>query len=275
MPVHALDPGKSFSQYVLTSWSAQSGLSQKSVMSVAQTADGYIWLATEEGLVRYDGMSFRTFDEQNSAGLPDRLIRSLAADSDGSLWIGTRSGLAHYRDGVFYNLVEKAGFSDDIYDLCLSRDGSVWFSSDHGLYRFKNGRSIIYTTADGLPDPRITTIAQGPDGSIWAGTRAGLVRFADGHFTTYRCDRESIGNSINALTVGANGTVWIGTSNGEIDRWSAGRITTWLRDPQRHAQIQCILEDKAGTLWVAFERLGLARVRGGKFELLTKSDGTA
>jgi len=242
-------------------------------MGVAQTSDGYIWLATEEGLVRYDGLTFRTFDEQNSPGLPDRLIRSLAASSDGSLWIGTRTGLARYQNGVFSSFAKQTQVSSDIYDLCVSRDGSIWFSSDHGIHRFRDGKSIVYTTADGLPDDRITTIAQGADGSIWAGTRAGLVRFANGRFTTYVRDNETLANSINALAVSANGTVWIGTTSGEIDRWSAGRISVWWRDPHRRAQIQCMREDREGTLWVAFERLGLARMHGRNLELFTKADG--
>ena len=242
-------------------------------MGVTQTPDGYIWLATEEGLVRFDGISFRTFDEQNSDGLPDRLIRSLAASVDGSLWIGTRSGLAHYQKGEFSSLVRQTGFSDDIYDLCEGRDGSIWFSSDSGLRRFKNGKATVYTVADGLPDNRITTIGQGADGSIWAGTRAGLVRFISGRFTVYSRDHETLANSINALWVGNHGEVWIGTSNGEVDRWSEGRITQWWRDPKVRAQIQSLREDREGTLWIAFERLGLARMLGRKLELFTKADG--
>jgi diguanylate cyclase (GGDEF)-like protein len=273
LPISALDPGKPLSQFVLTSWSSQSGLSQKSVMGVTQTSDGYIWLGTEEGLVRYDGLSFRTYDERNSPGLPDRLIRSLAAGRDGGLWVGTRSGLAHYQNGVFSSLVKETAFSDDIYDLYESSDGSIWFSSDQGLHRFQHGRSRVYTTADGLPDNRITTIAQGSDGSIWAGTRAGLVRFAGERFLTYARENETLTSSINALWVGANGIVWIGTSGGEIDRWYKGRITRWWVDPKRHAQIQCIHEDRNGTVWLAFERLGLGRLRGRKVELFTKSDG--
>ncbi len=273
LPVHALDPSKLFGQYVLRSWSLQNGLPQKSVMAVAQTTDGYIWLGTEEGLVRFDGLSFRTFDEQNSPGLPDRLVRSLAASRDGSLWIGTRSGLVHYRNGVFSNLAKQSGFLEDIYDLCESRDGSIWFSSDHGLYRFKNAASTVYTTRDGLPDNRITAIAQGADGSVWVGTRAGLVRFAGQRFTTFIRERETLGNSINALTLGAHGVVWIGTTGGEIDRWSDGRITPWWRDPRRHAKVEGLREDRDGTLWVAFQHTGLARLRGHRLELFTKEEG--
>ena len=77
-------------------------------MAVAQTRDGFLWLATEEGLVRFNGRTFVTFDERNAPGLGDRFIRSLATGPDGSLWIGTMSGLARYSAGKFESFRSEA-----------------------------------------------------------------------------------------------------------------------------------------------------------------------
>jgi diguanylate cyclase (GGDEF)-like protein len=270
-PAFALDPNRAFSQYIHSSWALQNGLPQKSVMAVAQTADGSLWLATEEGLVRFNGRTFVTFNERNAPGLGDRFIRSLATAPDGSLWIGTMSGLARYKDGKFESFRNEPESRMDIYDLCVGHDGSVWFSSETGLRRFQNGRLHNYTTADGLPSNRITGVVTAPDGIVWIATVKGLVSFESGRFTTYSTWDGLPGEPLNTVSIGRNGSVWVGTENGRVGRWLGGKITTWWKG--NGARVDCLREDSDGNLWIAFEKLGLGRMMGSKFELLTKSNG--
>ncbi len=267
----ALDPSKSFSKYMQTSWAVQNGLQQKTIMAVAQTKDGFLWLATEEGLVGFDGRTFVTFDERNAPGLNDRFIRSLAAAPDGSLWIGTMSGLARYSEGKFESLRNEAETRLDIYDLCVDGDGNVWFSSDRGLRRLHNGVLRNYTTVDGLPTDGITGIAVAPDGVLWIATLKGLVSFKSDHFTTYPNWDGAKDDKLNTLAVGRDGKVWIGAANGSIGLWSHGKITTWRKG--NGERIDSLREDVDGTLWIAFEKTGLGRMRGSLFELLTRSNG--
>ena len=269
-PAFALDPSKTFSQYVQSSWSLSNGLQQKSIMGVAQTSDGLLWLATEEGLVRFNGRTFITFDERNAPGLGDRFIRSLAAAPDGSLWIGTMSGLVRYKDGKFESYRHETETRMDIYDLCVSTDGTVWFSSDRGLRRLQNGVLRNYTTADGLPTDGVTGVASGLDGELWVATLNGLVNFKGGQFTTYSKWDGVQSGPLNSLSVGKDGTVWVGAKNGGIGLWAHGKITTWYKG--NGAQINCLREDADGTLWVAFEKLGLGRMRGRNLEMLTQSN---
>src|SRR3982074_1919085 len=84
----ALDPRKAMSQYVHNSWSTNEGLPQDSVNAVVQTSDGYLWIATQEGLARFDGVRFAVFDSSNTRGALGNFVYSLYADRDGSLWIG-------------------------------------------------------------------------------------------------------------------------------------------------------------------------------------------
>jgi diguanylate cyclase (GGDEF)-like protein len=270
-PAFALDPSKAFSQYVQSSWGLQNGLQQKTVMAVAQTHDGFIWLATEEGLVRFSGRSFVSFDELNAPGLGDRFIRSLAAAPDGSLWIGTMSGLARYNGGKFESFRRQPETRMDIYDLCVGTDGSVWFSSDRGLRRLQNGVLRNYTTADGLPANGITGLAAAPDGGIWVATLKGLVSFKSERFTTYSQWDGVDGGPLNSVSIGRNGSVWVGGKNGSIGLWSGGKITTWWKG--NGARIDSLREDADGTLWIAFEKLGLGRMRGQKLEVLTRTNG--
>ncbi|MGA3098334.1 MAG: two-component regulator propeller domain-containing protein, partial [Bryobacteraceae bacterium] len=88
----ALDPRKSLTQYSRTTWTQEQGLPQDTIRAIAQTADGYLWLGTDEGLARFDGYEFLTFDKAR-ADLPSNSITALAAERGGALWIGTASGL--------------------------------------------------------------------------------------------------------------------------------------------------------------------------------------
>ena len=269
----ALNPSKTLTQYELSSWSNKSGLSQIAVMSIAQTRDGFIWLATEEGLVRFDGIGFLTFDERNTPKLPDRFIRSLATGPDGSLWIGTRSGIARLYQATFSSVQRETDFSEDVYDLCVGRDGSVWFSSANGLHLYRNGKSRVFTTADGLPDNGITAITEAPDGAIWIGTRSGLVRELDGKFKVYGNPRST---SVNTLTAGRNGDIWFGTLDGAIEHWRNGVITTrWTAGHHPDVRAQCIREDSDGNLWVALSHAGLVRIQSNRVDFLTQQNGLA
>src|SRR4051794_1601051 len=88
-PAAALDPDRPFRQYALLKWQSDSGLPQNSVLSIAQTPDGFLWLGTEEGLARFDGLAFRVFDTRNTPELHSQEISALLADREGRLWIGT------------------------------------------------------------------------------------------------------------------------------------------------------------------------------------------
>src|ERR1700716_200150 len=94
-----LHPGAPLSQYGHDVWDSDSGLPQNSVDAIAQTRDGYLWLGTQEGLVRFDGVHFRVFDTRNTAALGDDYIEAMCQTRDGALWIGTLNGLARYQDG--------------------------------------------------------------------------------------------------------------------------------------------------------------------------------
>jgi ligand-binding sensor domain-containing protein len=100
----ALDPRQAITQYAHTIWTTQNGLPQNSVRAIAQTADGFLWLATMAGLVRFDGAQFTVFNLANSPGLTDEHITALTAGPGNTLWLGTSSGVIHYGDGKFQAL---------------------------------------------------------------------------------------------------------------------------------------------------------------------------
>src|SRR2546423_7667631 len=108
----ALNPNKSLTQYTRTVWTQEHGLPQDTIRAITQTSDGYLWLGADEGLARFDGYEFITFNKDHGE-LPSNSITALAAGRDGILWIGTSSGLAQYRDKRFRLYSTRDGLPDN------------------------------------------------------------------------------------------------------------------------------------------------------------------
>src|SRR6185436_16588250 len=128
--VLALNPLTLISQYAADHWRTADGLPQASVGAVAQTSDGYIWLATEEGLVRFDGVRFTVFDTTNST-LTDNSISNVLAGRDGSLWIRTAEHLYRHRAGHIQSVCSGGSIGLDTAPMLEDRSGAIW-SRDAG-----------------------------------------------------------------------------------------------------------------------------------------------
>ena len=156
-----LDPQKVLTQYKQDTWQAERGLMQKSVVAIHQNRDGYIWLATLEGLVRFDGLHFRTFNKENSKQLRDNNIKALLEDRKGALWIGTaEGGLSCLKDGKFntYSL-EEHPYIKGISTIFEDRVGALWLGTlDRGISRLKEGKFTTYTTMDGLTSNKVKAL---------------------------------------------------------------------------------------------------------------------
>src|SRR5215208_2558564 len=109
----ALDPEKQIAQYGHSIWRTEDGLPQNTVRAIQQTTDGYIWFATDDGLVRFDGLRFAIFDSRNTAEIKSSSIRTLYEDRNGYLWIGTDAGLARHKGGAFTIFSTRDGLSND------------------------------------------------------------------------------------------------------------------------------------------------------------------
>src|ERR1700744_2291779 len=142
LPALALNPAYRVSQYGHTSWRSDAGV--QAVRRIKQTPDGYLWLATRIGLMRFDGVRFSTFRAGSEEGLESTTMQDLLIDPGGSMWVATLGGgLAHYRDGKFHT----------------------------------------YTVRDGLPSVDIHSLLQDSHGTVWVGTRgAGIVRMVNSKF---------------------------------------------------------------------------------------------
>jgi ligand-binding sensor domain-containing protein len=181
------NPDKKLTQYTHNLWQIEDGLPQNSVHALVQTRDGYLWLGTQEGLVRFDGVRFVVFDQRNTPEFKNNHVTALHQTRDGALWIGMNGGLSRLMDGKFKTYSAEDGLTNDlIWAIEEDLDGAVWIGTGGGLNRFKDGAFTSYTTRNGLPNDFVTSIYNGKHGNLWIGTSGGgLTRLKDGAFTTY------------------------------------------------------------------------------------------
>ncbi len=137
----ALEPTTPLAGYSRQSWVMENGLPQNTVQTLLQTREGFVWLGTEVGLVRFDGSGFEVFDKTSNPALPGNDIHCLAQKRDGGLWIGTSEGLARWKDGVIRNFTQADGLpGTDVRALVEDRSGVLWVYTDAGLARQKGER---------------------------------------------------------------------------------------------------------------------------------------
>jgi ligand-binding sensor domain-containing protein/signal transduction histidine kinase len=272
-----LDPGKAISQYNLDVWTSELSLPQNSVTAVVQARDGYLWLGTYGGLVRFDGVQFTVFQQGRSEGLASNSIQALLEDRQGNLWIGTNGGgLSRFKDGVFTSFDTDDGLANDIVrTLFEDSRGTLWIGTNDGLSRFQEGRLVSYTTRDGLSNGVIRAISEEPAGVLWVGTNGGgLVRFSNGRFEAITTRDGLPSNFVFALRRDREGRLWIGTNGGGLCRKEGERLLTYTtRDGLGSDIIWSLEEDGRGSLWVGTYGGGLCRLRDRRFSCFSSRQG--
>ncbi|MBV9612368.1 MAG: hypothetical protein JO091_07840, partial [Acidobacteriaceae bacterium] len=268
----AMDPTKAITQYTDTSWTTNTGLPQNSITAIAQTNDGYIWLGTEEGLVRFDGVRFTAFDKQNTPGLLSNEIQVLLVDKENNLWVGTSAGLARFRDGQLLSYYANTGST---LSLCEDGHGVLWIGTDGaGLKSLYRGKFKTYSTADGLPRSAVFAIAADGEDQLWLGTHAGLANFKAGRFQTYTKKNGLPSEYVKALFRARDGSLWIGTREGGLTRRYHGRFTSFgASDGMASKTVLSVMEDSTGSLWIGTSDAGLSRYRDGRFVGFGKKEG--
>ena len=157
----ALDPQKTFSQYIHTNWQIEDGLPQNAVQCIIQTRDGYIWCGTQEGLARFDGVRFTVFNKVNTKnGIKHNSVRSLLEAADGSIWAGTEDGLTQMRGGKFVTYTKEDGLASNIVtNLYEDTQERLWIATEGGgLSVWKEGKFVTYTMKDGLASNHVTSV---------------------------------------------------------------------------------------------------------------------
>ncbi|MEP6917528.1 MAG: two-component regulator propeller domain-containing protein, partial [Acidobacteriota bacterium] len=183
-----------------------------SINAIIQDRTGYIWAATFDGLVRFDGLRFTVFNSANSDQLPSNRIIQLKEGRDGSLWLTTEQGhIVRFRDGRFTNVpVENGKSGAGLATLFVDSAGAVWVGTPEGLWTVR--RDTLVRVGRGTLDARVTSILQRRDGSLWVGTYgAGIFRVTDdGRVTRMLSDPALDADYVSRMLEDASGTLWIG-----------------------------------------------------------------
>lgn len=274
-----LDPHKALSQYQLQGWSTDDGLPQSSINAILQTHEGYLWLGTQEGLVRFDGMGFTPFDKSNS-NLGANYITSLVEDQEGTLWVGTRGGgISRLQHGQFSTYTTREGLpSNHVSSLVQTQDGTLWVGTyDAGVSRLTTGTQISFDPVEDLPSEAINTLYEAQTGHLWIGTRGGgAVRLGDGHLVSFDTGDGLTGNDVTALHETDDGTLWVGLREGGLNQIHNGHVIPFALD-DRYAgiSIQTLYGDVAGALWIGTFRAGVCRYTNAHFSCLNDAEGLA
>ena len=258
--------------FIHDTWRIEDGLPQNSVSAMAQTRDGYLWLATFDGLVRFDGSRFTTFNPGNTKEMKTSRLEKLFVDRSGALWIfpdrtGSEAGPIVYANGVFKSFASAPGFpSRHVLSVHEDRAGGVWFKTEgNQLIRFQAGQFRTFGAEYGIP--AAATIGEvEPDGrgNVWIGTDRGLLRFSAGRFQWYTAKDGLPSAAIGPIRADAGGNVWIGTNRG-LARFADGRFTPYgIREGLPGNLIDYIYTDGSGAVWAATDK-ALMRLSFGKF----------
>ncbi len=270
----ALDPARRITQYSHDAWKDVEGLPQNSVYALAQTRDGYLWVATWEGLVRFDGLHFTVYDRRNTPELREEYIEVLAEDAAGTLWVGTAQGLVSYREGRFHPLDLEPGPGDVQVDaLTPGTDGGMWVGTHAGLFHVRDGQVRRHGSTEGLPSTKVRALLRDHAGVLWVGTERGLARLSGERLEPVRLPGAADLSVVRALLEGHDGSLWVGTDAGLV-RFQGDRVRLLTtRDGLPDDKVRALEEDRDGNLWVGTQEGGLARLSEGTFAVLGSREG--
>ena len=255
----ALDPNRAMSQYLQDHWGSAQGLPRAPVYAISQAADGYLYIGTGAGLVRFDGTRFREV-KGYSADFTVGSVHEMIADKSGCLWLRLENlRLLRYCEGSLQGTSATQGDSTAASALNRTNLGDVLIAEPRkGARAFREGSFRLLAAAGDLSRTPVSAVAQTPNGDVWMGTReAGVFRFRQGGSSPLL--NGLAGSKINCLLAAGDGDLWIGTDDG-IVHWNGARfVDAQLPGPQRHFQALSMTKDRDGNLWVGTDSRGLLR----------------
>ena len=280
----AVDPHTLLSQYGHTAWRSPDGLLNHPE-AITQTRDGYIWIATLNGVFRFDGVRFTEWVPPNNQRLPSKSVHYLLGARDGSLWLGTPDGLSRFKDGRLTNYI-KTNTDYGVSGILEDHNGQIWVSR----YQIADGMGPIcmakestlrcYGKKDGIAGTYGLGIAEDRNGNIWFGCQS-LCRWERGTATTYFNEQltNPAGDGVENVAANVSGEVWaaidgkgpkLGLQHFVNGKWSSYTIPGLDGSKLQDAVVYI---DKRQTLWVGSSTNGLYHVHDGFADHYSTADG--
>lgn len=252
------------------------GLIQNSIESIMQDKQGYMWIACEGGVSKYDGVSFRNFGKQD--GLSDNHVRKVFEDSKGNKWFATNNGITKYDGKKLTNyLTGKDNNITRIYDICEDRNGVLWFiTASDGLIKFdKKGLSYL-SKENGLPTDSLRSCMMDNSGVIWIGTIGnGIIKIVNGQIKIEKNVPELKNENVFAIFQDSRSGIWIGTTSTVFYFDGKKYVDVLKRSKFYPSKIRSIIEDHSNVLWFGTDGNGLITYDRNKFTRYTVENGLA
>lgn len=297
--------------YQVENWDTDDGLPQNSVTAIQQTQDGYLWLGTQNGLVRFDGMRCQVFSADTNPCFPGNRISCLFEDSEQRLWFGVGgSGIGCMQDGRIWMPRDLRVTDNTVTCITQDRGGAMWFGTVRGeVFRYADGLLRVYNQGNGLPgDPlsalvvdsegllwavsgewlgtlsttrfeqhpwKITgfaSIATRRAGGVWLATQTGVAHLSNAAGQAF-CQIPNLG-AVKTMREVRGGAVWLGLQQGGLLRVTEGQSETIGSDEGLElAPVLALTEDSEGHIWVGLRNGGLSRLKQRVIDLLDKRSG--
>jgi ligand-binding sensor domain-containing protein/anti-sigma regulatory factor (Ser/Thr protein kinase) len=278
---YALDPSRTLTQYVHRIWQLQNGLPQAWIYSIVQTQDGYLWLGTQTGLVKFDGARFTTVQQLAGVSNANLWVTHLIEDHAGALWIGTtQNGLLRLQGADVTRYTQAEGLpAGPVQCLFDDTEGNVWVCTPNGLAEITQGKVRVFGQAEGLsgrdvhaacvaPDGRLVASAAGPAqlGTLNSASPADAPRFES------RALAVPSSTVVQTMLCASDGTVWIGTSDGLLRVKGAVETRLTTADGLADSSILTLMQTKDGSV-LAGTKNGFSRIRASEIDSFRPSDG--
>jgi signal transduction histidine kinase/ligand-binding sensor domain-containing protein len=285
-PVWAVDPARHISQYAHTAWRIQDGVFSGAPNVISQTTDGYLWIGTQAGLVRFDGVRFVPWTPPDGNHLPSSNVISLLGARDGSLWIGMEGGLSHWDNGHLTNYLIKP---ERINSIIQDHNGTVWFArtrgseADGGLCKIVGSGIQCFGKADGGPNADDGgSLTEDSLGDLWLGSDVAVFRWKPGSSSMYISSR-LISNrgldGVDGVVADLDGTVWVGMyPSGRglgLQQLVQGAWKPFVTPELDGStlKVEKLFLDRENALWVGTLKQGVYRIHDRKVDHFQSVDG--
>jgi len=258
------------------SWQREQGLPHNAIHAMTQSRNGYLWLGTDAGVVRFDGVRFVPFGEHE--GFHCGSVSQILEDQSGGFWFGsTNSGLKRWQNGKFIAISTKEGLpSDSVTALAEDDEGQLWIGTSAGLVLHRNGKIILPADGGRLAGKFITALFKDRKGVMWVATRLeGILQFQNGRFSPVTgASVEKLLPDVHCLLVDQRDRLWVGAGDDFVlcrdgEQWSRYRIPRHLERPF----INSLAESPDGTVWAGSSSEGLFKFTDGKVRAITAGNG--